>query len=261
MVALGARRDWGRRWPSGGMRINARSVGAGLLAAAVLPCAAGADPLDVPWHNPLRDRAFLFSGGDLTGGSAFVWSGFVASPFGRLDEDGARLRLMSGYGRYRYRGATGANEGAAVSGELMLGRRHAFEAVHVTAYLGAHFEEHRLRNPDPGNPVQGARTGVKAAVETFARLTPDWIATASASFSSVYRKYHARVSVARELDAGFSAGIEGALLGDARYTEPRAGLQVSKALQRHLLTLAGGLLHNSARGSGAYVTLSLYSPY
>jgi hypothetical protein len=68
-----------------------------------------------------------------------------------------------------------------------------------------------------------------------------------------------RTTFAREL-GWFQLGIEGAAFGNARYSEARAGLLARMPLARTELTLAGGMLSNSDKGAGVYLTLSLYAP-
>jgi hypothetical protein len=171
---------------------------------------------------------------------------------------------MGGYGRYRYRTsavAGGENEGTVSSGELMLGWRRAFAHATYVAYLGAHVENHQLRAADPGNPVTGTEAGLKAALELHARPWPEYVATASAAASTVHGSYLARASLAREFSDYFAFGVEGAVLGDKRYVEPRAGLVVTTTFWRQMLTLSGGYLSNSDKGDGGYLTLSLYAPF
>jgi hypothetical protein len=252
------------------MRIRALGAVARAFVAASCTCAspvlAGdasirADFLSADY---LKRRIFFFAGLDVARDSAFGWAGVTAAPIGLLSEDGLRLRIMGGAGRYRYRTTAvpgGINEGNVGSGEILLGFRSSLRDVSVTAYLGAHVEDQRLAAPDPGNAAAGTAAGVKAAIETHVRINPTWALTASAAASTVHRSYHARAAVAREIASGVATGFEAAVLGDARYVEPRAGLFVSTTYGQSVFTLAGGMLSNSDKGGGAYATLSLYAPY
>jgi hypothetical protein len=214
-------------------------------------------------EDALARRLFFFGGIDIARDSAFGWSGLVAAPFGHLDEDGTRVRVFVGSGRYRYATSAviaGQNTGTVHAGEILIGRRIAFDATVLVAYLGAHVEQHALRAPDPANPVAGTRAGFKALLEIYTRPWPAFIATASASASTVNRSYALRATFARQLGS-FQFGIEGAAFGDARYSEARAGLLARMPLLRAEVTLAGGILSNSDRGRGFYSTLSLYAPF
>jgi hypothetical protein len=214
--------------------------------------------------DALAKRVFLFGGTDLSRDSQSLWAGFVAAPVGRLDDDEIRLRVMGGLSQYRYHTTAvpgGVNRGDASSGEIMLGWHRGFANAAITAYLGAHAEDHRLRNADPDNPVNGSKVGVKGVLEVFWRPLPAQVVTASASASTVYGKYQARATYAHEFSPFVSAGIEGSMLGDLRYVEPRAGLFVTTTIATSSVTLSGGFLSNSDRGDGAYLTLSIYAPF
>ena len=63
---------------------------------AAATAAEQAPPFD--W---LTRRLFFFGGVDIARDTAFGWSGIVA-PFAHLDEDGTRIRIFGGHGRYRY---------------------------------------------------------------------------------------------------------------------------------------------------------------
>jgi hypothetical protein len=213
--------------------------------------------------DPVRNRILFFSGLDVARDSAFAWAGVAAAPFGGLGEDGLRVRISGGAGRYRYRTpatSSGFNEASVTAGELLTGLHRSFANGAITVYVGPNVEEQRLADPDAGNAAAGAAFGLKTAIEAYARLDPVWLVNASASASTVHRAYHVRAALLREL-APFAIGIEGAVYGDVRYVEPRAGLNASSTYGRSVLTLAGGALSNSDKGRGIYATLSLYAPY
>jgi hypothetical protein len=220
--------------------------------------------IDITPSPPLRDRMFTFSGGDLGRDSRFVWAGLVGALGGRLRDDGPRLRVMGGAGRYRYRtdaAPDGVNDVLLFSGEFLLGYRRAFGPAEATVYLGPHTEGHWLTWLDPSHRTQGVTTGVKTAVELYRRLSDEWYVTLSASASTVHRRYHARTALAHEFPKAFTLGIETAVHGDARYAEPRVGLFAQTAHRRTVLRLSGGYLSNSDKGRGPYATLSVYVPY
>jgi hypothetical protein len=237
-----------------------------LLCVCRAPALAGDASIRTDFSpiDPLRNRIFFFSGLDVARDSAFGWAGLAAAPFGSLDEDGFRLRILGGGGRYRYRTTatfSGLNDVNVAGGELLAGFRRSFANAAIAIYAGTHVEEQRLAEPDAGNAAAGTAFGIKAVIETYARLDPVWLMNASASASTVHRAYHARVALARELAPVFAIGIEGAVYGDVRYVEPRAGIFASTTYGSSVLALAGGVLSNSDKGGGFYATLSLYAPY
>jgi hypothetical protein len=225
--------------------------------------ADSATRLDLSASGSLKNRLFFFGGADFGSSSQFAWSGVVGAPAGLLHEDGLRFRAAGGFGRYEYatQAVPGTNEGHVTSGELMIGFRRDFGGVIATAFVGLHGENQRLSSPDPGNRAQGTAFGVKAAIETFARLHPEWTLATSAAASTVHRSYHARAAISREYPSGFALGAEALVHGDARYHEPRVGLLAQATFSRTVLSIAGGYLDNSDKGTGAYATVSIYAPY
>jgi hypothetical protein len=207
-------------------------------------------------------RLFFFGGIDLARDCDFTWAGGVLAPFDHIDADGLRVRVFAGHGHYRYRtgiALAGENRGRIDAGEVLLGRRLAFDSTTLTLYVGAHAEHHALRTPDPGNPLRGTRLGLKALLELHTRRWPGFVATAAIGASTATYAYTARGTVARELGA-WQLGIEAAAFGNLRYSEIRAGLLARVPIMRLELTLSGGLLTNSNKGAGAYSTLLLYVP-
>jgi hypothetical protein len=247
-----------------------RKLAAGAALSAALLCAPAfaADSsmrLDERWHShPLRDRVFFFAGTDIASDSAFGWSGITAAPMGFLEEDGWRVRLTGGGGRYRYRTsnvAGGVNEANVMSGELMAGYRSSSGSGSATIYAGAHIENQTLAAPDPGHAAQGTEAGIKVAVEFYRRFAPNFFGLASASASSVHDSYQARAALAYEISETVAFGIEAAINGDERYNEPRAGILVQTTFGRTSFSLSGGILSNSDKGDGLYGTLTVYAVY
>ncbi len=221
--------------------------------------------LDERWHSyPLRDRIFFFAGGDIASDSAFTWAGFTAAPTGLLEEDGWRVRVAGGGGRYRYRTgnvAGGINEADVVSGELMTGYRFSAGGGTATFYVGAHVENQSLAEPDPDHEAQGTEAGIKFAVELYRRFTPQFFSLASAAVSTVHTGYQARAALAYEISEAVAFGMEASVNGDERYDEPRAGFLLQTNFGRASLSLSGGFLSNSDKGDGLYGTLSVYAVY
>lgn len=241
------------------------SVTGWVTRAAVLACAALTSALHAEeLIAPTASSAFVFGGVDAGRNSAFVWAGATAIPFGTLVEDGPRLRIMGGIGRYDYRTSAtpdGRNSGAISSGEFMAGYHKTFGAVVATGYLGVDVKNYNLQNADPANPESGTHAGIKAAIELYARTAASWFATAYGNISSVFGSYSARVAVHHEFAPAFALGVEAALLGDRRYNEQRGGLIATITLPKSSLTVAGGIATSADNGTGAYTTVSLYAPF
>lgn len=243
-----------------GLRVAGFVARAMALAIAASPVVLKADEL----RSPVASRAFLFGGVDAGQTYGFVWTGVTAIPFGNLGDDGVRVRAMGGLGQYEYNTSAvpgGKNKGTITSGELLIGNRKSFGAMVLTGYVGLDAKNYSLRDPDPGNPESGSRAGIKAALELYARTAPEWFVTASGNISSVFQNYSARAAINNELTPGFALGAEGALLGDERYDEQRAGLIATMTFAKSSLTVASGVAHSSDNGSGVYTTLTIYAPF
>ena len=246
------------------MGVRGGAFGAALALGVVCFGAVAATADQVSPADWLTRRLFFFAGVDIARDTAFGWSGIVIAPFARLEEDGTRIRIFGGYGRYRYdTGAvpSGINTGQISSGELLIGRRIAFDAATLVAYAGAHVQHHALQAPDPSNPVAGTSAGLKALLEIHWRALQNFVATTSLSASTVYRSYTARAALVHDFPPSFQLGVEAAAFGDARYSELRGGFLMRTKLATAELALAAGMLSNSDRGSGVYTTLSLYAPF
>jgi hypothetical protein len=245
------------------MGVHGGALGAAfaLGVACLGTAAAAADQAPSDW---LTRRLFFFAGVDIARDTTFGWSGIVLAPLKRLDEDGTRIRIFGGYGRYRYDASAvpgGINTGHITSGELLVGRRIAFDTVTLVAYAGAHVEHHALQAPDPANPVAGTSAGLKTLLEIHWRALQNFVVTSSLSASTVNRSYTARASLVHEFQPAFQLGVEAAAFGDARYAEQRAGVLIRTKFTSAELTLAAGMLSNSDKGKGVYTTLSLYAPF
>lgn len=217
----------------------------------------------------LHEKADFFGGIDAARATTFAWAGATYAPAGTLAEDGWRVRFMGGAGRYSYQASIvpgGINDANAFSVELLGGYRKTFDDVfgsrlYAGVFAGAHYEDQILDFPDPFNPARGSEAGIKASLELYARIRQDYVATAFATASTVHRKYHAKLTLLRELNGQWGVGGEIATMGDARYSEYRAGLAASFTWRRKIFMLSAGALDNSGRGSGAYTTFSVYSPF
>ncbi len=217
----------------------------------------------------IQQKADFFGGIDAADATKFVWMGSTYAPFGTLGEDGWRLRIVGGAGKYSYNTSAapaGINDAFAFSGEALAGYRKTFanlfgRTVYAGIFAGLHYEDQILVYDDPENPARGSEAGFKASLELYSRVWQRYIVTAFGSVSTVHEKYYAKTALHYELNETWSFGGEFATMGDARYSEHRAGLSGTLTWQKKIFTLSAGLLENSGRGDGTYITLSVYSPF
>jgi hypothetical protein len=232
------------------MGVRARALAIAWLVTVAPAAAEDGGPLA---------NIFLFSGADFASTALCTWGGFVLAPFGRLDEDGLRLKVAEHAGGYRYTFAGGDNLGRYASADMLVGWRRAFDQVIVVAYAGAYGERQWLFAPDPGNPV-GLHFGVKAALEVFARLPEHFVVNAFASATSVHNAYQVRAKLLYEFMPALAFGVDGGILGNADYRQIRAGLAGVLNFEPWSVTIAGGYAMSANHHSSPYVTLSFYWP-
>lgn len=259
-------------------------LGAAFAAADSSPVAAQSfEPLLLAYGELMRpvrymrgraspyvlEKTDFFGGIDAAKATTFAWAGVSYAPLGKLAEDGWRIRIMGGAGLYSYSAPavpTGVNEANAFSGELLGGYRKTFanifgHTIYAGVFAGLHYEDQILAYPDRFHEAQGAETGIKGSLELYSRLFQRYIATAFGSISSVHDKYYGKASLLYELNGTWALGGEIATMGDARYSEHRLGLAGTFTWRDRVFALAIGTLENSGRGSGAYTTFSVYSPF
>lgn len=217
----------------------------------------------------LHQKTDFFGGIDLADAVTFAWAGATYAPAGTLIEDGWRVRFVGGAGRYTYFTSIvpgGVNDANVYTAELLGGYRKTFDnifghRVYAGAFVGVNYEDQLLALPDPFNPTQGNEAGIKAVLEIYSRIAQHYILIANVSASTAHKKHFAKASIFYELNAFWSLGGEIVTMGDARYSENRAGLAASLTWHSKILTLSAGALDNTGRGSGLYTTLSVYSPF
>jgi hypothetical protein len=222
--------------------------------------------LTIPY---LYQKADFFGGIDMAKATSFAWMGATYAPMGTLVEDGWRVRLMGGAGRYSYQTSFvpgGINDATAFSAELLGGYRKTFDnlfgnKLYVGAFAGLHYEDQILVWSDPFNPARGSEAGIKATLELYSRVQERFIASAFGSTSTVHNKYYVKTSLLYEFTEMWALGGEAATMGDARYYEHRAGAAATLTWRKKVISLSAGVLENSGRGDGTYLNLSVYSPF
>jgi len=215
------------------------------------------------------EKADFFGGIDAAKATTFAWAGVTYAPFGKLIDDGWRVRFMGGAGLYSYQTGNvpgGINSANVFSAELLGGYRKTFsnvlgQSVYIGAFAGINYEDQLLHLSDPFNPTRGAEAGVKGSLEIYSRIHQRYIASAFGTASTVHQKYNAKASLLYEINETWALGGEIATMGDARYSEYRAGVVGSLTWQKRIFVLSAGALDNSGRGTGAYTTFSVYSPF
>jgi hypothetical protein len=99
--------------------------------------------------------------------------------------------------------------------------------VWTAIYFGADMQAHVLSQFDPGNRLQGRRSGVRMAVDLWAEPTAQSMVAASATLSSIGGSYALRGAAGwRLLDLAY-VGPEVILYGASDYRQVRVGMHVT----------------------------------
>jgi len=157
----------------------------------------------------------VWSGADISGHVWLLYSGATVSPFGNLYEDGLRLRIAGGYGRYSYlgerRGEFVAFNAETSFSEALVGYLKRLGPLTAKGFVGVATIEHDVAPLDPDNSVQGRAIGPKLAAEFWLNLGQSGWSSLDASWTSAHGTAAARWRGGYRVFEDTSLGLEGAL--------------------------------------------------
>ena len=223
--------------------------------AVLAPACAG--ELDTASSEPTIE---LFSGTGGTAESGYGYGGAVWSPRG-LYGAGWRFKSVAGGGTYRYRGGVGLVDGQFGFGEVMAGYQWRFDPITFKAYGGLHIEDHDLQRPDPSNPVQGTKAGVKGQAELWADLARLGFVSVDAGLSSLYASYSAKARVGIWIWNDLALGPEAGAIGNEEYDQGRVGAFARARLGGFAAVFGGGWAQDFDGEGRPYLLLSLESKF
>lgn len=201
----------------------------------------------------------LFSGRDIWRNGLFTYGGAVWAPSG-FEEDGLLLKILLSGGLYRYF-AGGLDQeviGAEWAAALMPGWRFKRGPLEFKIFFGPELATHRLWPNDADNRLRGRTFGLRFATELWTEPTPQTMAAADASLSSVGSSYSARVAFGWKLFDLFYAGPETQVYGADDYSQLRFGAHItSMKTDDTEWSAAVGWALDSDRRSSLYVRLGL----
>jgi hypothetical protein len=152
-----------------------------------------------------------------------LYTGTSWSPFGTLQEQGFRLRLVAGQSGFEYRSDAGRAHGLAPFAEALAGYQIKSGATTIKAFAGAWGYADILSRADLLNISDRAQFGPKLVAETWTDLPAGfWLAT-DANWSSLRNAYWTRVRLAAHLLPALSAGLETGAAGTRENTAVRIG--------------------------------------
>ena len=242
--------------PSGGRSIL-RALAAFVAAAASWTPAHADDT--VPSQSDLQRPRFEFwSGAQAYDHVWSIYSGTTVAPFGAIQEDGMRLRVVAGYGADRYSGprAVGAEsqivafEATGSFAEVLAGYHRQFGPLTVKAFAGAMAADRQIRPDDPETSIRGTGFGGKLALETWWNLGAAAWTSVDLSWGSLHQTYAARARLGWRLTPALSAGLEAGAAGNVEGGIVRAGGFVRYETASGEISASGGATTDKPLESG-----------
>jgi opacity protein-like surface antigen len=193
-------------------------------------------------------------GADATSNAWSLYSGGTYAPFGSLFSDGWRMRVVGGYGQYRYQRGAETIHGQTSFTDALIGYQIGLGSLTVKAFAGIAADTHALTPFDPDNSVSGDEIGWKVGLEGWLNLTAtEWVAL-DLSYGRAHETYSARVRAGHKLLPELSFGLEAGAHGNAEYDGGRLGGFVRYEWAGGEASLAAGVSGDIAEPTNPYIT-------
>ncbi len=200
-----------------------------------------------------------WSGADAIRHSWSTYSGVNWAPFGKIADDGMRLRVSGGYGEYRYSGwvdgRTDRIYGTAMFADVLAGYQMGLGGLTLKAFAGATFDGHVLSAFDANNPVNGKVTGAKGVLEGWLSITTSTWAQVDLAYGTAHASYNSRLRVGHRVATGVSLGVEGGQFGNEASDNRRLGGFARYDWLGGEVSVSGGMSGDIAAPRNPYGTL------
>lgn len=188
-----------------------------------------------------------------------TYAGVGWAPFGKLAEDGFRMRVTGGGGQYRYQGVIDREPvsiyGTSAFGDLLVGYQMGLGRLTLKAFAGATFDGQLLDPWDDANRLGGAATGAKLVVESWLNITPALWTQLDASYATANETYYSRLRVGYRVLHGLSLGLEGGSFGNITGDSARAGIFARYEWLGGEISASGGVSGELRSPRSPYATL------
>lgn len=191
-----------------------------------------------------------------------------------IHDNGYRLRIGGGFGRYRYtrpdfdpnsrRQLWSEFFGEQRWSDVLIGYQWSFGPTTLKAYTGITEEQHRISpgpatvlDADDGNIVQGGKRGTKLVLETWTRLAEWGFFQADANWSEPFEAYGGRVRLGYFVGNGWSTGLEVSAFGNFSHDAGRAGAFGRYTWQAGEFSFSAGLDSDLDRIGGGHASFSI----
>lgn len=182
-----------------------------------------------------------------------IYSGAQYAPFGGVQQDGVRLRIVGGYGDH----ATGT----VAFTDVLAGYHLQLGTLTIKFFAGLMAEDRHADGPDAS--LDGADWGGKAVLETWWTITDHAWLSADVSFGSLNTAFSSRARLGWRMLPELSVGLEGGVVSALEREIARAGGFVRYEWQTGEASLSAGMafdgLDNDWNGphSGPFGTVSV----
>ena len=160
------------------------------------------------------------------------------APFGAIQEDGVRLRLVTGYGADTYSGrAVGTRSqvftfhGTASFADALVGYQMQLGTLTVKVFADMAGAENQTKPYDPETVIHGLGLGGKAALETWLNLGDRAWTAVDLSWGSLYQSYAGRARLGWRLMPALSVGLEAAHSATWNATSATSGASCATSSQ------------------------------
>lgn len=191
--------------------------------------------------------------------TANVWSlysGLTWAPLGSVREDGWRVRMVGGYGQYKF---DPTSHGASAFGEIFGGYHWTLGALTLKAFVGATFEG--AVSADLANPFLDRLVGGKGVIEAWQNLGElDWAAV-DLAWSSTHESIHARLRLGHRVTSSLSLGVEAAAFSSTAGETVRGGGLARYEWDAGEVSISGGALRDQIHPATPYATVVYLSRF
>jgi outer membrane immunogenic protein len=182
---------------------------------------------------------------------------------GTLDTSGPRLYLSGGAGRYQFGGPDALVTGIYSTGGVLGGYGFVGTNYDVNLFAGVSVENDLLSVVDASDPVHGTAYGIAVHADASINPTPKSVLEGEAEFTTAFNAYNTTAKFGYDVfGKGFFIGPQVGALGDSRFRQWRAGVDISSLkLGKFDLEFSAGYANDSSVGPGAYSEIGLSTDF
>jgi hypothetical protein len=182
---------------------------AALAAASCMPLTL---PAKAGEQRPMLWRE-VWAGADVSANVWLAYTGATIAPYSHIHEDGLRLRVVTGAGRYTYRGFPSSQtfEADTAFVDLLAGYLVRMRALTAKAFVGLSGIDHDIQPFDRENISIGRDWGVKGVVELWYDVSPTVYASLDLSYSTAHDTGSVRMRTGYRVWPSLSVGVEAGL--------------------------------------------------